>query len=117
MSELQWSIKNGDIDQVKQYVEEQNVDVNAELSGGRFPLHVAADMGQTDVAKYLISKGADVKKLDTHGICPLLAAVWEGHADTVSALLEAGADKTAKTPDGKSILSQAEDEAIKKLLQ
>eukprot|EP00055_Hartaetosiga_balthica_P006866 m.22568 g.22568 ORF g.22568 m.22568 type:complete len:117 (+) comp5466_c0_seq1:187-537(+) len=116
MSELQWSIKNGDLDQVKQYVEEQSVDVNAALAGGRFPLHVAADMGQTEVAQYLISKGADVNKLDAHGICPLLAAVWEGHAETVAVLLNAGADKSIKAPDGGSIASQAEDDDIKKLL-
>lgn len=38
----------------------QKIDVNKNLSGGRCPLHYAADMGQTDVIKYLIAQGADV---------------------------------------------------------
>ena len=38
----------------------QKVDPNADLSGGRAPLHYAADMGQTEVAEFLIAQGADV---------------------------------------------------------
>ncbi|EGD72179.1 myotrophin [Salpingoeca rosetta] len=117
MSGLQWSIKNGDLDAVKTAVEGENVDVNVELTGGRLPLTVAADMGQTDVAKYLIEKGADVNKKDGHGISALLAAVWEGHPDVVKVLLDAGADKSVKAPDGSSLISQAEDAAVKSLLQ
>ena len=73
--------------------------MNAELSGGRFPIHYAADMGQKEVAQYLIEKGADVnvhiilylldcfQKKDVHGITALLAAIWEGHVSTVAYLL------------------------------
>ncbi len=39
---------------------DQGVDVNHDLSGGRAPLHYAADMGQTEVIQYLVSKGANV---------------------------------------------------------
>lgn len=34
--------------------------MNAELLLGRCPLHFAADMGQLDVVKFLVSKGAEV---------------------------------------------------------
>jgi len=117
VADLQWSIKNGDLDEVQKIVEAESIDVNAELSGGRCPLHYAADMGQTEVIQYLVSKGADVNKEDKHGITPLLAAVWEGHASSVKALLEAGARKDGKTPDGQSYLSAAESTAVKALLQ
>lgn len=31
-----------------------------EMTDGRYPLHFAADYGQVDVLKYLISKGANI---------------------------------------------------------
>ena len=82
----------------------QSFDLNAELSGGRSAIHYAGDMGQTDVAKYLVEKGADInvrpniphkyfvlilQKKDVHGITALLAAIWEGHTSTVEFLLSA----------------------------
>ena len=38
----------------------QKPDLNAELGGGRCPVHYAGDMGQTDVMEYLILNGADI---------------------------------------------------------
>lgn len=35
-------------------------DVNRTLEGGRKPLHIAADFGQTEVMEYLILKGAEI---------------------------------------------------------
>eukprot|EP00049_Salpingoeca_infusionum_P017431 m.352925 g.352925 ORF g.352925 m.352925 type:complete len:120 (-) comp16647_c0_seq1:3033-3392(-) len=114
--DLQWSVKNGDLEAVQAIFAAQPVDPDAELTGGRCPIHYAADMGQTDVLKFLVEKGADVNKKDKHGITALLAAVWEGHASSVEYLLSVGADKTATAPDGSSIASNAESDAIKKLL-
>lgn len=54
-----WAIKNGDLDQVKELVEQNKFNVNQEITT-RSPIHYAADYGQTDVLKYLITKGADV---------------------------------------------------------
>lgn len=56
---IMWAIKNGDLDQVKEIIEEKQFNVNLEITG-RYPIHYAADYGQTDVLKYLLSKGADV---------------------------------------------------------
>ena len=79
--DVMWAIKNGDLDAVKQLVEthvrietsflsispntlsvcdRQHIDVNGELSGGRCGVHYAGDMGQRDVAQYLVERGADV---------------------------------------------------------
>merc|ERR1711881_788683 len=78
MSDLAWAVKNGDLDQVKELVDNKGLDVNADIDG-RLPLHYASDYGQLEVIKYLCSKGANLNAEDKHGISPLLAAVWEGH--------------------------------------
>lgn len=91
-------------------------DVNQSL-GGRKPLHYATDFGQTDVVKYLISKGADINAPDKHGLTPLMSACYEGHTSCVKILLEMGADKEQRGPDGLTLYEAAEDEAIKALLK
>lgn len=58
-NEFIWSLKNGDLDQVRDFVEGKKVDVNNPIEG-RPPIHYASDFGQKDVIQYLISKGADV---------------------------------------------------------
>ncbi|GLH12376.1 hypothetical protein R5R35_011698 [Gryllus longicercus] len=116
MSEFVWGIKNGDLEQVRDIVERKEIDVNKEIDG-RPPIHYAADYGQGDVIKYLVSKGADVNAKDKHGISALLAAVWEGHTDCVKLLLEQGASKDGSAPDGTSYVDAAEKEEIKQLLR
>lgn len=56
---IMWAIKNGDLDQVKELIEQNSFNVNQEITA-RSPIHYAADYGQADVLKYLICKGADV---------------------------------------------------------
>lgn len=56
---IMWAIKNGDLDQVKELIEQNSFNVNQEITT-RSPIHYAADYGQADVLKYLICKGADV---------------------------------------------------------
>ncbi|CAG0914987.1 unnamed protein product [Notodromas monacha] len=116
MSDFVWALKNGDLDQVKDWVEIKGAEVNKELDG-RYPLHYAADYGQNDIIAYLIDRGAAINAKDKHGISALLAAIWEGHTKCVKALLDRGADKTGLAPDGTSYLECAEKEEIKVLLR
>jgi len=115
MSELVWGIKNGDIEAVKDIVENKKINVNAQIDG-RVPLHYAADYGQVDVLTYLLDKGADPNVLDKHGISVVLAAIWEGHTECVKILLKNGASKSGTTPDGLPYLEAAEKPEIKQLL-
>ncbi|KAL4624999.1 myotrophin [Arapaima gigas] len=113
--ELMWALKNGDLDEVKTLVKDE--DVNRTLEGGRKPLHYAVDCGMTEVVEFLLSKGADVNACDKHGFTPLLTAASEGHLACVRILLEKGADRTKKSPDGRGALDVTECDAIKALLQ
>ncbi|XP_037040551.1 myotrophin [Bradysia coprophila] len=113
--ELLWAIKNGELNTVKDVVENQNFDVNYEIAS-RYPLHYAADYGQTNVLDYLLTKGANVDAVDKHGITPILAAIWEGHTACVQLLLDKGATKSGSAPDGTSYVDAAEKPEIKKLL-
>lgn len=50
---------NENIWKVKELIEQNGFDVNQEITT-RSPIHYAADYGQSDVLRYLITKGADV---------------------------------------------------------
>ncbi|XP_015928988.1 myotrophin isoform X1 [Parasteatoda tepidariorum] len=116
MSDFLWSLTNGDLEQVKDFVENQGVDINNSIDG-RLPIHYAADYGQRDVLNYLIDKGANIDAKDKYGISALLAAIWEGHTSCVKLMLEKGATKSGFAPDGKSYIDAAEKEEIKQLLK
>ncbi|XP_048729925.1 uncharacterized protein LOC125647282 [Ostrea edulis] len=117
MTSFIWNVKNGQINDVQKFVEEQGADVVNQAVEGRCPLHFAADYGQAQVIEYLVSKGANINQKDKHGITPLLAAVWEGHVSSVETLLKLNADKTVTSPDGLSLLECAEKEEVKALLK
>ena len=54
--------------------------------------------GETrDVAKYLVTAGADVNAADTNGATPLYLAAVNGHLDVAKYLVTAGADLNAAT--------------------
>lgn len=110
-----WAIKNGDLEQVKDIIEKQSIDVNQEVEGRPLILY-AADYGQKAVIEYLIAAGADVNSKDKHGITPILAAIWEGHTTCVELLLQKGAEKDGVAPDGKSYIDSAENIEIRQLL-
>lgn len=51
-----------------------------EMSDGRYPLHFAADYGQTDVLIYLLSKGANVNvRIRAFSICHSFTIIVTDH--------------------------------------
>jgi ankyrin repeat protein len=57
-------------------------------------LHFAAQEGSVEVARLLLSGGADVDSVDEHGNTPLMTAVFEsrGRGDVIELLRANGAD-------------------------
>jgi len=89
---------------------------------GNTPLHIAAQLGDLDMVKLLISKGADVNARnnkvlgDRLGIfnrpqsgeqTPLMVAARANHPDVMRVLVAAGADPKAHANDGSTLLMAA----------
>lgn len=82
----------GDMVEVKRFVN-QGADVNETGEGSDTPLTGAARRGHTEVARFLLEKGADVNKGRDHdGWTALRGAAQRGHKDTVQLLLDNGAN-------------------------
>lgn len=90
MGEQFTAAAKGDLHRVKQLVTEANVD---DLSDeGQSALHLACMWGHTDVAVWLVSKGARLELPNVNTLTPLFcAAYYHGHAECVRVLLDAGA--------------------------
>lgn len=65
-----------------------------------YPLHAAAQSGDTEEVRRLIAAGADLNALDAEGNAALHLAANNGHLDVVRALLDGGADANAKDAQG-----------------
>jgi len=101
ISTIHLASRLGDLAKVKSLVEE-GTDVNSKGkgSGDETPLFPAVRADNTDAAKFLIAKGADVNAKDKNGQTPLHEACEHGRRDMVELLIVEGADVNAKDNDG-----------------
>ncbi|MDC7235830.1 MAG: ankyrin repeat domain-containing protein [Spirochaetales bacterium] len=79
-----------------------NVDVNERNADGQTALHVAAQAGNSEIARLLLFQKADPDALDNNGKTPLHLAMAGGHDETVSVLVEGGADIYVKDQSSQS---------------
>ncbi len=79
-------------------------------------MHSAA-MGQMEVAKYLIDRGADVNVYDDLVRTPLHDASMFGEPDIIVLLISKGAEVNPKDKDNKTPLDYAKTDEIKILLR
>eukprot|EP01116_Phalansterium_solitarium_P004238 TRINITY_DN1517_c1_g1_i2.p1 TRINITY_DN1517_c1_g1~~TRINITY_DN1517_c1_g1_i2.p1 ORF type:complete len:670 (+),score=281.78 TRINITY_DN1517_c1_g1_i2:267-2276(+) len=106
------SCAGGDLDAIEKLVDEQQADVNyvkrapaghrlSALRVGDFPLRVACRLGNTNVVKYLLSKGANVNQTSTEDGRTVLHLECIGHElgrrkvynfETMRLLVHHGAD-------------------------
>jgi ankyrin repeat protein len=87
--------------QVKQILENNNVDVNKAGWFGKTPLYIASEKGYVEVVRMLVKGGVDMNKSSKwdDGATPLIIASQNGHVEVVRALVEGGADMD-KANDG-----------------
>lgn len=82
----------------------RGADPNTATNENYSPLQAAAWHGYVDVARLLITAGANVNAAETrYGFTPLLAAARSGSIETVMLLLDAHADRDARTKDGRTV--------------
>ena len=92
--QLYWAVTEADLDRVKAFLDEgMSADTLSYM--GDSLLEKAAELGQVQVARLLIERGADVNFQEDTGDTALMSAVEEGHLEMVDLLLDAGADMAA----------------------
>jgi len=109
-SALHKAVKVRDLDKVEMLIKSPDVDVNSHRGRqGYTPLHWAAEEGQTEIVKLLLSAdGIDVNSLDIYEKTPFYLAASYGHLDTVKWLVNApGLDVNSKDYEGRTPLSIA----------
>lgn len=113
------SIRNNDIAQLKQLVNDRAI-VKAADARGTTPLHYAAAFGSLESVKLLLESGAEVNVRNAFDATPLLLAATL--PDKVALLLAKGADPKIATKAGRTPLSVAAaspdaDESVRLLLK
>lgn len=81
----------------------------APTPGGMTPLLFAARDGRLDIARTLVSAGANVNAADVNGVSPLLMAISNDHIPVATLLLVYGADAKAADWWGRTPLWSAVD--------
>lgn len=91
---------------------------NANLNSNGSPLIcVAAECGNIDAVKVLLSHGADINDRDANGYTPFLLAVKSKDKNMMDYLAGHGADINAVANDGISAMSLAKTKVMMKMLQ
>lgn len=106
---LALAISNKDFELVKLLVD-KGVDVNKEGSAEyrkKTPLQRALEKGQTDIAEYLISKGADVNWKDSWGTSLASYFLKDGDTQMAQFLVDHGADVDSRDTSGDTLLISA----------
>jgi ankyrin repeat protein len=119
-SQLGEAASSGNLKKVKQLVEKKGANVNAvlQINGEiQIPLIVKVVMEKkSEIAIYLIEKGANVNAQDGFGMTSLMWASYNGDVELVKLLLEKGADKTVEVK-GQTALSAAEEKGFTEIIE
>ena len=83
------------------------LDLENHGSYGDTPLMRAALMGHMEMARLLLSYGANINAVNNYGTTALILAAAEGHSDMVRFLVSSGADINAQNDNGDTALIQA----------
>lgn len=95
------ALKTGNIQLVKEIVDEDPNQVNIVNGEGASPLMIAAVTGKLDLVELLIERNADINKQDNvHAWTALMQATYHGNKEVVLYLLNQGADVNLRAKNG-----------------
>ena len=102
------AVRVGNIERVKNLLEQNPKLVNERDSRQWTPLHIAVAGDKKEIAAYLIERGAAVDAKTGTGATPLHCLMWmTGSMDMARLLIEKGADINSSSTSGTSILMMA----------
>ena len=108
-------VRYNDISAVKELIA-SGADINHQQERyGHTPLIIACNYNYKELAKFLISKGADINIRGKDGSSALIAA-GSNSQELVELLLSKGADVNAKTKNGATALSIVVKEGHQKII-
>ncbi|KAL0435653.1 UNVERIFIED_CONTAM: Serine/threonine-protein phosphatase 5 [Sesamum radiatum] len=97
---LHYAAREGNIQICKFLIEKVKVDIDIKTERGDSSLLLATAMEHINTAKYLIIRGADIRKIDSKGMTSLHYAAETGNKELMQLLLLKGADIEAKSVYG-----------------
>lgn len=100
---------NSENDKTKRFLSFIGVlNLNKKNDAGQTLLHQAIANNQTEVAKYLVDKGADLNLPDTKGNTPLHIATQNNQTEVIKYLVDKGARLNLQNNEGKIPLDMAD---------
>jgi len=103
--DLHYAVRVNDMMLLNELISEENIDKKDEY--GYTPLHIAARFNHFDMAKILVSKGAQINTQDNYFDTPLIDSVKKGHTFMSELLICNGAKVNAKDEKGVSVYEYA----------
>lgn len=102
------AVGKNSFEEVKQLLNEHDVNVNCYDENGMSALQHAAYKGNYDICKFLIERGADANSNEhVNGYTALMFAALGGYKNVVNLLLEAGANVTSVNSVGRNAAQMA----------
>lgn len=99
---------DGQLDEVKKFIETDGLSPNAKDENGYTPVHAAASYGHMDLLRYLIDKGGDINVTDEDGDTALHTVE---ELDVAKKLVEEfKADFKAKNAEGQTPFEKLQEE-------
>lgn len=98
---------SGDLERIRQIVQEDSAAVHSNTENKDTPLHYAAYSGQLEIVKFLVEHQAALNVYSIYRQTPLLLAMRKGRTAVTKYLLEQGADANCADAWGNTPLHRA----------